>query len=274
MEGYRSGLGWISTPFPIAWGASSPPEEGFMKVFKVFHVRPNQIGLFRRNQLAQQLSPGIYRFWDWRNELCLLPLSTVPQAVFVSNQEVLTKDNIALRFSYFLLYSIDQVDRFLASFDLDAALQYTNMNLMAVQVESRLTAITHIAIRQVISSINSEEINEKRSKICDFKTEQMVTEAQQLGLKLDAAFLRDLTFPKAIQDLFAKQLEAKIRAKADLENARTAVATARALKNASELMKGDDNIRFIQLLETMTKIASNGKHTFILGELDSLKSPR
>ena len=103
----------------------------------------------------------------------------------MSNQEVLTKDNIALRFSYFLLYSIDQVDRFLASFDLDTALQYTNMNLMAVQVESRLTAITHIAIRQVISSINSEEINEKRSEICDFKTEQMVAEAQQLGLKLE-----------------------------------------------------------------------------------------
>jgi regulator of protease activity HflC (stomatin/prohibitin superfamily) len=145
---------------------------------------------------------------------------------------------------------------------------------MTGQIESRLTAITHIAIRQVISSINSEEINEKRSEICDFKTESMVTEAQQLGLRLEGAFLRDLTFPKAIQDLFAKQLEAKIRAKADLENARTAVATARALKNASELMKGDDNIRFIQLLETMTKIASNGKHTFILGELDSLKSPR
>lgn len=76
----------------------------------------------------------------------------------------------------------------------------------------------------------------------------------------------DLTFPKNIQGLFARHLEAKIRAKADLENARTAVATARALKNASELMKGDDNIRFFQFMETISKIAEKGRHTFLVGE--------
>jgi len=67
-----------------------------------------------------------------------------------------------------------------------------------------------------------------------------------------------------IQQLFAQQLKAKIRAKIDLENARTTVATARALKNAAELMKNNENIKFIQYLETITKIAAQGKHTFIL----------
>lgn len=50
------------------------------------------------------------------------------------------------------------------------------------------------------------------------------------------------------------------------------MATARALKNASELMKDDQNIRFLQLLETLTKIAAKGNHTFVLGELDTLKA--
>jgi hypothetical protein len=79
--------------------------------------------------------------------------------------------------------------------------------------------------------------------------------------------IRDLTFPKNIQDLFARQLESKIRGKSDLENARTQVATARALKNASELMKDDENIRFFQFIETITKIADKGKHTFVIGDL-------
>jgi hypothetical protein len=78
------------------------------------------------------------------------------------------------------------------------------------------------------------------------------------------------TLPKSIQDLFAKNLEAKIRAKSDLENARTTVAVARALKNASELMKDDDNIRFFQLLETISKIAEKGKHTFMIGDVNQL----
>ena len=77
---------------------------------------------------------------------------------------------------------------------------------------------------------------------------------------------RDISFPKSIQHLFAKKLEAKIRAEADLENARSVVAAARALKNASTMMKDDENIRFIQLMETMTKISSKGNHTFVLSD--------
>ncbi len=83
----------------------------------------------------------------------------------------------------------------------------------------------------------------------------------------------DITFPKQIQELFGRYLDAKIRAKTDLENARTAVATARALKNASELMKDDDNIKFFQVLETMTKIAAKGKHSFAFGDLQQLAKP-
>ncbi|MEZ5428403.1 MAG: hypothetical protein R2747_19190 [Pyrinomonadaceae bacterium] len=35
----------------------------------------------------------------------------------------------------------------------------------------------------------------------------------------------------------------------------------------SELMKGDENIKFVQLPETITKIADKGKHTFVVGDL-------
>jgi hypothetical protein len=35
-------------------------------------------------------------------------------------------------------------------------------------------------------------------------------------------------------------------------------------------MKGDDNIRFFQYLETITKIAAKGKHTFWVGDFPML----
>lgn len=245
-----------------------------MKFRKSFQVGPNQVGcLFRCNRLSQQLQPGIYHFWDWRNELALLNISMATLPVIVTNQEVLSQDNIALRFSYILLYRIGDVAKVLKSFNIANALIYRNEALLTSQIEIRLTHLSHSVIRQMISTIDSEALNQKRSELYDFKTEQMVAEAAELGIILDRAILRDLTFPKAIQALFAKQLEAKVRAKSDLENARTAVATARALKNASELMKGDENIRFMQLLEAMTKIAANGRHTFVIGgELDPTRS--
>jgi len=98
----------------------------------------------------------------------------------------------------------------------------------------------------------------------------MEKEISEFGIVIEQAQLRDLTFPKSVQDLFSKLLESKIRAKSELENARTSVATARALKNASELMKDDDNIRFFQIIETITKIAEKGRHTFMIGDINQL----
>ena len=92
-------------------------------------------------------------------------------------------------------------------------------------------------------------------------------ELGEYGIELARLLVKDLTFPKSIQDLLARSLESKIRSKADLENARTQVAAARALKNASELMKGDENIKFVQYLETISRIAEKGKHTFVIGDL-------
>jgi regulator of protease activity HflC (stomatin/prohibitin superfamily) len=238
-----------------------------MKFRKVFQVRPSQMGcLFRCNRLIEKLEPGIYRFWDWRNELSFLNISTTPFCIISTNQEVLTQDNIALRFSYVAFYRIADIEKVIQNFNIAMALQYQNEPLLTSQIETHLNHICHQTVRQMISTTDSEQLNQKRGEMGDFKTPEMVAEAANLGITLELALLRDITFPKSIQELFAKQLEAKIRAKSDLENARTAVATARALKNASELMRGDDNIRFMQFLETMTKIAANGKHTFVIGD--------
>lgn len=243
-----------------------------MAIRKVFQVRPNQLGcLFYKNQLQKKLPPGIYRFWDWWDEYALLPISTYPRVVFTKNQEVLTKDNIALRFSYVLAYNVADVQKLLDHSNIESALTYRTGDFLFSLVEDKLNYLIRVRSRELISNIDSEELNLKRAEFNNLITPEIVEVAINMGLQLNTAYILDLTFPKNIQDLLAKQLESKIRAKVDLENARTAVATARALKNASDLMKGDQNIRFLQLLETLTKIAAKGNHTFVLGELEPLK---
>jgi hypothetical protein len=65
-------------------------------------------------------------------------------------------------------------------------------------------------------------------------------------------------------------LESKIRSKTELENARTAVATARTLKNAAELMKENEYIRFIKYMDTISRIAEKGKNTFVIGDVSKV----
>lgn len=233
---------------------------------KVYQVRPNTVGvLYRANVFVQVLPAGIFKIWDWKNQTELFCLPTTLRLLTITNQEVLTKDNVALRFSFIILYRIVDAQKFLSKFAIDK-----HIHLILHEAEQRLHNIVQISTRNKIAEFDSESLNEKRNELANLHSEEIEKQVAEFGITIEQAQLRDLTFPKSIQDLFAKHLEAKIRAKSELENARTAVATARALKNASELMKDDDNIRFFQILETINKIAEKGKHTFMIGDINQL----
>lgn len=228
-----------------------------------FSVSPNEIGyLYRGNRLESKLEPGLYDYVDYKRVLKLLTIPTTNRIQTIVNQEVLTKDNVALRFSFFIEYKIGDIDKFVAYSDL-----FANPYNIFSSCELLIQNLAQIEVRRVISEIGSEELNEKRNDILTEIPEGLQNELAECGITVVRLFVKDLTFPKSIQDLFAKQLESKIRSKADLENARTQVAMARSLKNAAELMKDDENIKYVQMLETITKIADKGKHTFIIGDL-------
>ncbi|BFM38181.1 slipin family protein [Synechocystis sp. LKSZ1] len=238
-----------------------------------FFIRPSYIGLlYRRNQFERRLEPGVYYFWDFWSELEVIRMPRAERTLEVSGQEVLTKDNIALRFSYGVRYRIvdgEKLLTFIDPSDIDPPdyLFVTNNVGIDVPVERILHPLSQVYWREAISQIDSLALNEQRQNFFLNIPEGLNETLAQYGIEVTAMYLRDITFPKAIQDLFARQLEAKIRAQTDLENARSVVATARALKNAAQLIKEDDNIKFLQYLETLTKIASKGKHTFVIGEL-------
>jgi len=240
-------------------------------------VAPNHIGfLFRNNRLERELDAGVYRVWQGFDEIDVISLPLAERVSIVTNQEVLTRDNIALRFSYVIWYRVADGRKFLQNFNVFlhgkeyvTKLKGNSSTWFFTETEQTIHVLSQVYLREQIAEIESEALNEKRHEIFAAIPDTLKNELAERGVEVTKLMLRDITFPKNIQDLFAKQLEAKIRGRADLENARTAVATARALKNATELMKNDENIKFVQLLEMITKIAEKGKHTFVVGDLMS-----
>ena len=205
-----------------------------MAIFKKqYQVKPNTVGfLYRDNIFEQKLNSGYHEIWDWKNRTELFCIPETSKLISITNQEVLTKDNVALRFSFNVLYKVTDGQKLLSQFALDRQVAY-----IIQELEQRIYNIVQLYIRNRIAEMDSETLNEKRNELTEFKTEEMEEQVSELGVTIEQAQLKDLTFPKSIQDLFAKHLEAKIRAKSDLENARTAVATARALKNYQETKK-------------------------------------
>jgi len=225
-------------------------------------VRPNHLGfLYNRHQFEQQLKPGIYHYFDPFYRLKVYSIPITKRLLDVTNQEVLTSDGIAFRFSYFVLYTITDGEKFMSSFELE-----DRMITPLVRADQLLFNLTQGYVKGHVASLSSEEVYEQRSLFENLQQEQIQALVAEYGITIQDIQLRDVFFPKNIQNLFARRLEAKIRAQADLENARTTVAAARALKNASNLMKGDNTLMFFQFLETISKIADKGKHTFMIGD--------
>ncbi|MEL6439909.1 MAG: slipin family protein [Cyanobacteria bacterium J06621_8] len=241
---------------------------------KVISVRPNQIGyLYHKNKFRQRLNPGVYKFFDFYREIDCLTLPTVSQIITVVNQEVLTKDNISLRISYLVEYLIQDSDIFVSKFNLfsdKSSLWLTNISIIA-ESENLIRNFTQVYLRETIAQNESQQINHQRKEILSLIPEALQHKLAEYGIVIQNLIVKDIGFLKIIKQLFAQQLETKIRAKLDLENARTTVATARTLKNAAELMSNHDNIKFMQFMETITKIAAQGKHTFVIGDLSNDK---
>ncbi|MEM1116400.1 MAG: SPFH domain-containing protein [Bacteroidota bacterium] len=227
-------------------------------LFRRFEVLPDQVGvMYRNNRDPRDLGPGIYRVFDPGRRVRVVTLSTALQAFPVHAQEALTQDGIAFRFSYTVRYAVTEAAQALAQVDLGAAY----LDPLA-QVHALVHAYVQAAVKDRVAALTSEQITDDRAVLADLRTPALDAQATALGVEVAEVLLRDVTFPKAIQALFSKRLEARIRAQSDLENARTTVAAARALKNASAMLADDPTVLFLQYLETLTKIAETGNHTF------------
>ncbi len=233
---------------------------------KSFSVFPNNIGLlYKENEFQEELKPGVYRFFDRKNVIQIIQIPTIEKFRTVINQEVLTKDNIALRFSYTFFYKITEPKTLVNNIEWQG-----NYSYLLNQIENYIHEISQIIIRERISVIESEEVNDKRNELFEGLEQELNKKFSGIGIEITKTYLKDVTFPKLIQNLFAKHLEAKIRSKADLENARTQVAAARALKNAASMLKDNDEVKFLQFLETLKEISTKGNNTFVLGDFPGL----
>ena len=152
-----------------------------LKFKKQYQVKPNTVGfLYRDNMFERKLTPGYYEIWDRKNRTELFALPETSELLTVTNQEVLTKDNVALRFSFNVIYRITDGQKFLGKFALDKKIY-----LIIHEAEQRLNRIVQLYIRNRIAELDSETLNEKRNELTDFKTEEMVNEVSEFGIILN-----------------------------------------------------------------------------------------
>jgi len=232
-------------------------------------VKPNRVGfLYMDNVFEKMLKPGVYKFPRFSSkDISVYTVSVLSRWIFVAGQEVLTQDNITLRISYDFSYKVTDFEAFRNQVDF-----LENGHNLTLNIENQIRSISQTLIRDIVAGVESTLLNDKRTALFENVGELLQERVTAYGITIEQVLLKDIFFPKKIQELFAQQLEANIRSKADLDKARTQVATARALKNAADLMRDNENIKFLKMMETLTELSAKGKHTFMIGS-DFYQSP-
>jgi regulator of protease activity HflC (stomatin/prohibitin superfamily) len=233
----------------------------FFKKEEVEELEPIEIGLgsvgikYKGSEILEILQPGLHRGID-KNEGVKLMKIEMNKERWSSNdfvlQTALTKDMISLRFSFIYTFSIVDVEK------------YFYMNYDRNELNRIVEDVLEKYVKSVIAGMNSDELIEKRERLEQLELDGLKEKFDELGVLVENVIVTNLTYPKGIQNLFAKRLATKIKAETELANARTLVATARTLKNASKMMEGDENIKFLKYLETISKIAETGRHSFVI----------
>jgi regulator of protease activity HflC (stomatin/prohibitin superfamily) len=200
---------------------------------------------FSRGHLVGVLEPGIYWYLPYFTRI--QKVDTRPTRVAVSGQEVLSADGVAVKTSIAATFRI---------VDPEAALLQTDSYQAAVHTELQL------ALRSIISGMPVEELLEKRPELAARLKAAAGEPLRTLGIELQDAALRDLTFPGELKKIFTQVVKARQEGLAALEKARGETAALRNLANAAQMIERNPQLMHLRLLQVLGQQPGN---TVVLG---------
>jgi regulator of protease activity HflC (stomatin/prohibitin superfamily) len=227
----------------IVFGALAIP-----RFRRAFIVPEGYAGLLYHNgKFVEVLAPG--RHVRWGRNLTLDAQDTRKTALTVAGQEVLTADNVSLKFSLIVTYQI--IDPAKAAHETQ-------------HWQTDLYNGAQLALRTVVSGVAIETLLTQRVTIARELHALMQPQAVKIGINLLAVEVKDVIFPAELKRAFAETLKAKQEGHAALERARGETAALRNLANAARVLEGNPALMNLRLVQSLTAAQSAG-HTLVFG---------
>ena len=167
--------------------------------------------------------------------------------MIVPGQEVLSADGVAIKTSIAATVQIKDAERAVMGSDNYHAAIHTELQL---------------ALRAIASNLPIEELLQKRSEIPAELKKLAAPPLAAIGIELQEASIRDLTFPGELKQIFAQVVKARQEGLAALEKARGETAALRNLANAASLIERNPSLMQLRALQVLSQQAGN---TLVLG---------
>jgi hypothetical protein len=225
---------------------------GSDRYLDVHEVLPEQIGvLFVNGKAAGTLEPGRYGFWKNLATVKLTKLDTREAVMDVPGQEILTADKVSLRLNAVALYKVRDAQLAIATVDDPKQALYREVQL---------------ALRTVIGNRELDVLLADKDAVGQELAAIVRPRAAGFGLEVAAIGVRDLILPGEMRELFNKVIEAKKAAEANIIFRREETAALRHQTNAAKMLADNPTLLRLRELETLERVAANGKLNVVLGE--------
>ncbi|HEX6105857.1 MAG TPA: slipin family protein [Gemmatimonadales bacterium] len=200
---------------------------------------------FSRGRFTGVLGPGIYRHLAPYTRIQKVDIR--PTQVAVAGQEVLSADGVAVKASVAVTSRVADPER---------AVLGTAHYPTAVYTEVQLV------LRGVVAALPVEELLARRAELSGRLKAAAAERLAAIGIELQEAAIRDLTFPGELKKIFSQVVKARQEGLAALEKARGETAALRNLANAAQLMQRSPELMQLRLLQVLGQQPGN---TIVLG---------
>ena len=213
----------------------------FKKAVGIVTIYEYERGIrYSKGRFHGLLNPGQYWF---------LPLVTTvdkvdlrPGYITINNQEILTLDGISVKISLAVNYEI--ID--------PIAAKNSSENYM-----DSLYILLQLAIREIFSTINLDQVLEKRNVLNKELIKHAADNIGNLGIKLHSASIKDITFNSEIKKAYSKVIQAQKEGLASLEKARSESATLRSLANTAKILENNPGLMQLRIFQTLGESSGN-----------------
>lgn len=206
---------------------------------------------FHKGKFKEVVGPGKYTYFTSTTHLEIFDMR--PAILQLNGQELLTADNVSVKISLAVKYQILDPQALIS--------EYQNFH-------DYLYMSAQFKLREVISSIEMDDLLKSRQKINDAVKNLLLEDKSLVGFSIHSVDLKDIMFSAELKKVYSEVLKAKKEALSLLEKARGESATLRSLANTAKMLENNPELAQLRLIQTIE--ASQG-NTFIIDILNSNK---
>ncbi len=194
------------------------------------------------------LEPGRYRWWrsgPWDTTR----VDTSMQTLELPAQDLVTRDQVPVRVKAAAIYRVVDPMRFVSE----------------PHADTLLYGAIHLVLREVIAARTLDGLVEAREDLSADQLARAVGALPDVGIRLSAAWVKDVILPGEVKDLVARVTMARKDAEANAIRRREEVASTRQLANTAKLLEGNPILLRLKELEALGELVGKIDKLVVVG---------